>query len=42
MTDVEFQKLWSDIRSILQALNYQEDISVIQQGNFDPYPMEVA
>ena len=41
MTDVEFQKVWSDIASILQALNYHGDISVIQQGNFDPYPMDV-
>ena len=41
MEEAEFQKLWSDIESILQALNYHEDISVIQQGNFDSYPMEV-
>ena len=41
MEEVEFQKLWSDIASILQALNYHEDISEIQQGNFDPYPIEV-
>ena len=41
MDEVEFQKLWSDIASILQALNYYEDISQIQQGNFDPYPIEV-
>ena len=41
MEEVEFQKLWSDIASILKALNYREDISEIQQGNFDPYPIEV-
>ena len=41
MEEAEFQKLWSDISSILQALNYHEDISEIQQGNFDPYPTEV-
>ena len=41
MEEVEFQKLWSDIASILQALNYHEDISEIQQGNFDSYPIEV-
>ena len=41
MEEAEFQQLWSEIASILQALNYHEDISVIQQGNFDPYHMEV-
>ena len=41
MDEVEFQKLWSEISRILQALNYHEDISEIQQGNFDPYPIEV-
>ena len=41
MSEAEFQNLWSDIASILQALNYHEDISVIQQGKFDSYPMEV-
>ena len=41
MDEAEFQKFWSDIASILQALKYHEDISDIQQGNFDPYPMEV-
>ena len=41
MEEAEFQKLWSDIESILQALNYHEDVSVIKQGNFDPYPIEV-
>ena len=41
MEEAEFQKLWSDIANILKALNYHEDISLIQQGNFDPYPMEV-
>ena len=41
MEEAEFQKLWYDIASILQDLNYHEDISDIQQGNFDPYPIEV-
>ena len=41
MNDVEFQKVWSDIANILEALNYDEDILEIKQGNFDPYPMEV-
>ena len=41
MDQAEFQKFWSDIASILQALNYHGDISVIQQGNFEPFPIEV-
>ena len=41
MEEAEFQKIWSDIASILQALNYHEDISEIQQGNFDPYHIQV-
>ena len=41
MGEAEFKKLWTDIASILQALNYHEDISVIQQGNLDAYPIEV-
>ena len=41
MEEAEFQKLWSDIASILQALNYYEDISEIKRGNFDSHPIEV-